>query len=102
MSSPAEATPIATARWAEESWTAMVPLRRHWGMRHRLDAGAARLVPRDAPGPAGRFPAARPGAGQPAAGSAPIFARICLTSVMISVCLPGMSLLAKLSRMAST
>jgi len=45
MSSPADATPTATARWVEENWTAMAPLPRHSGMRHRLDAPAARPVP---------------------------------------------------------
>src|SRR5579859_3219755 len=45
MSRPAAATPAATARWAEENWTAMVPLRRYGRMGHRLDAGAVRLVP---------------------------------------------------------
>src|SRR5216683_1656532 len=45
MSSPADATPTAAARWAEENWTAMVPLRRHSGMGHRLDAAGARPVP---------------------------------------------------------
>src|SRR5437764_13881247 len=39
MSRPAEATPAAAARWIGENWTAMVPLRRHLGMGHRLDAG---------------------------------------------------------------
>src|SRR6516164_4115181 len=39
MSRPAEATPAAAARWTGENWTAMVPLRRHVGMGHRLDAG---------------------------------------------------------------
>src|SRR5215470_17053730 len=45
ISSPADATPTATARWVEENWTAMAPLPRHSGMRHRLDAPAARKVP---------------------------------------------------------
>src|SRR5215472_1067241 len=45
ISSPADATPTATARWVEENWTAMVPLPRHSGMGHRLDAPAARPVP---------------------------------------------------------
>src|SRR5579863_4604474 len=38
MSRPADATPAAAARWAEENWTAMVPLRRRWEIGHRLDA----------------------------------------------------------------
>src|SRR5690348_16185882 len=45
MSRPAAATPAATARWTGENWTAMVPLRRHVGMGHRLDAAAPGLVP---------------------------------------------------------
>src|SRR6516162_7269777 len=45
MSRPAEATPAAAARWTGENWTAMVPLRRHVGMGHRLDAAAPGLVP---------------------------------------------------------
>src|SRR5215470_12507208 len=45
MSRPADATPTATARWVEENWTAMAPLPRHSGMRHRLDAPAAHTVP---------------------------------------------------------
>src|SRR5215470_287403 len=45
ISSPADATPTATARWVEENWTAMVPLPRHSGMRHRLDAPAVPAVP---------------------------------------------------------
>src|SRR5215467_12144271 len=45
MGRPAEATPAAAARWTGENWTAMVPLRRHVGMGHRLDAAAPGLVP---------------------------------------------------------
>src|SRR5215468_3246129 len=45
MSSPADATPAAIARWVEENWTAMVPLRITQGWGHRLDAPAVRLVP---------------------------------------------------------
>src|SRR5215475_11664080 len=45
MSSPADATPTATARWVEENWTAMAPLPRHSGMGHHLDAPAGRPVP---------------------------------------------------------
>src|SRR5947208_8616116 len=45
MSRPAAATPAAAARWTGENWTAMVPLRRHLGMGHRLDAGAPGPVP---------------------------------------------------------
>src|SRR6516162_2254456 len=45
MSSPADATPAAIARWVEENWTAMVPLPRHSGMGHRLDAPGPRSVP---------------------------------------------------------
>src|SRR5262249_12618955 len=45
MSRPADATPAATARWVAENWTAMVPLPRHSGIGHRLDAAAARPVP---------------------------------------------------------
>src|SRR5215472_5383508 len=44
-SSPADATPTATARWVEENWTAMVPLPRRSGMGHRLDAPGGRPVP---------------------------------------------------------
>src|SRR6516165_9234687 len=45
MSSPADATPTATARWVEENWTAMVPLPRRSGMGHGLDAPVVRPVP---------------------------------------------------------
>src|SRR5215813_10014709 len=45
MSRPADATPAATARWVAGNWTAMVPLPRHSGIGHRLDAAAARPVP---------------------------------------------------------
>src|SRR5690349_20305681 len=53
MSSPAETTPAATPLDVEESWTAMVLLRCHWGMGYRLDAGTARLVPLRRAGSAG-------------------------------------------------
>src|SRR5580704_16134064 len=98
MSRPAEATPAATARWAEENWTAMVPLRRQEGNETPLGRrGTWAGSPAACPG------FARPGGArprQPAAGWLSTFAMICLTSAMIAACRPGMSWLAKLFKVA--